>query len=37
MTSQAVTELDGRVFNGNTIKPRFYDAEKFAKGVYDMK
>ena len=31
---KAVTELNGRVFNGNTITPRFYDVDKFEKGVY---
>ncbi|KAF4449727.1 DNA-damage repair [Fusarium albosuccineum] len=31
---RAVNELDGRVFNGNVIAPKFYDTEKFEKGVY---
>lgn len=31
---QAVNELKGRIFNGNSIEPRFYDAEKFEKGEY---
>ncbi|KJZ76315.1 hypothetical protein HIM_04397 [Hirsutella minnesotensis 3608] len=31
---RAVNELDGRVFNGNTITPKFYDAEKFERGIY---
>lgn len=31
---QAVNELDGRVFNGNAIAPRFYNAEKFERGNY---
>lgn len=31
---RAVNELDGRVFNGNTIMPKFYDVEKFESGVY---
>lgn len=31
---KAVNELDGRVFNGNTIVPRFFDTEKFEKGIY---
>ncbi|KND91515.1 Splicing factor 45 [Tolypocladium ophioglossoides CBS 100239] len=31
---RAVTELDGRIFNGNTIIPKFYDADKFEEGVY---
>lgn len=32
---RAVNALDGRVFAGNTIEPRFYDAEAFEKGVYE--
>ncbi|OAA33371.1 D111/G-patch protein [Moelleriella libera RCEF 2490] len=32
---RAVNELDGRVFNGNTIAPGFYDANTFDKGIYD--
>ncbi|KAL7809178.1 hypothetical protein V8C44DRAFT_334693 [Trichoderma aethiopicum] len=31
---RAVNELDGRVFNGNTIIPKFYDTERFEKGIY---
>ncbi|KAJ6440330.1 G-patch domain-containing protein [Purpureocillium lavendulum] len=31
---RAVNELDGRVFNGNTIVPKFYDVEKFERGIY---
>ncbi|KAL6863920.1 hypothetical protein J3F83DRAFT_743948 [Trichoderma novae-zelandiae] len=31
---RAVNELDGRVFNGNNIIPKFYDTEKFEKGIY---
>ncbi|GJC79700.1 DNA-damage-repair/toleration protein DRT111, chloroplastic [Colletotrichum liriopes] len=31
---RAVNELDGRVFNGNTVVPKFYDTEKFERGVY---
>ncbi|PHH88951.1 hypothetical protein CDD83_6858 [Cordyceps sp. RAO-2017] len=31
---RAVNELDGRVFNGNAIAPRFYDAERFEQGDY---
>ncbi|KPM44727.1 hypothetical protein AK830_g1804 [Neonectria ditissima] len=31
---RAVNELDGRVFNGNTIVPRFYDTDKFEMGIY---
>ena len=34
MIIQAVNELEGRVFNGNTIVPKFFDTEKFEKGVY---
>ncbi|PCD18948.1 hypothetical protein FGRA07_06701 [Fusarium graminearum] len=32
---RAVNELDGRVFNGNTILPEFYDTEKFEQGLYN--
>ncbi|KAL3960960.1 hypothetical protein ACCO45_006077 [Purpureocillium lilacinum] len=31
---RAVNELDGRIFNGNTIVPKFYDVENFERGVY---
>ncbi|KAK2062195.1 G-patch domain-containing protein [Colletotrichum caudatum] len=31
---RAVNELDGRVFNGNTVVPKFYDTEKFERGIY---
>ncbi|KAI4133792.1 MAG: hypothetical protein LQ347_002065 [Umbilicaria vellea] len=31
---RAVNALEGRNFNGNTIKARFYDSEKFEKGLY---
>lgn len=31
---QAVNELEGRVFNGNSIAPSFYDAERFDRGLY---
>ncbi|KAL0942811.1 g-patch DNA repair protein [Colletotrichum truncatum] len=31
---RAVNELDGRIFNGNTVVPKFYDTEKFERGVY---
>ena len=34
---KAVNELDGRIFNGNAIAPRFYDADKFEKGMYTGK
>ncbi|UNI20783.1 hypothetical protein JDV02_006840 [Purpureocillium takamizusanense] len=34
---RAVNELDGRIFNGNTIVPNFYDVEKFERGVYTAK
>ncbi|KAI9900437.1 hypothetical protein N3K66_004699 [Trichothecium roseum] len=32
---RAVNELDGRIFNGNAIIPRFYDNERFGKGIYE--
>lgn len=32
---RAVNALDGRVFNGNTIVPRFWDVDRFEKGVYE--
>lgn len=35
MISQAVNALEGRIFNGNTIRAGFYDAEKFEEGVYE--
>ncbi|KAF6844061.1 g-patch DNA repair protein [Colletotrichum musicola] len=31
---RAVNELDGRVFNGNVVVPKFYDTEKFERGIY---
>ncbi|RSL43172.1 hypothetical protein CEP53_011834 [Fusarium sp. AF-6] len=31
---RAVNELDGRVFNGNAIVPKFFSTEKFEKGLY---
>ena len=31
---QAVNALEGRIFNGNTITARFFDTDKFEKGVY---
>ncbi|KAL1960268.1 hypothetical protein VTO42DRAFT_8811 [Malbranchea cinnamomea] len=31
---RAVNALEGRIFNGNTITARFYDADKFEKGIY---
>ncbi|KAK4448273.1 hypothetical protein QBC34DRAFT_116751 [Podospora aff. communis PSN243] len=31
---RAVNDLEGRIFNGNTIVPRFYDLDKFENGVY---
>ncbi|KAM0524046.1 hypothetical protein ACHAPE_001301 [Trichoderma viride] len=34
---RAVTELDGRVFNGNNIIPKFYDTEDFERGNYTAK
>ncbi|KAL8798233.1 MAG: hypothetical protein Q9182_006839 [Xanthomendoza sp. 2 TL-2023] len=32
---RAVNALEGRIFNGNAIKAKFYDCEKFDSGVYD--
>ncbi|ETS81764.1 hypothetical protein PFICI_06766 [Pestalotiopsis fici W106-1] len=32
---RAVNALDGRVFAGSSIEPRFYDLETFEKGVYE--
>lgn len=32
---QAVNALDGRIFNGNAIVPKFFDEEKFEQGVYE--
>ncbi|KAL8813375.1 MAG: hypothetical protein Q9223_000709 [Gallowayella weberi] len=32
---RAVNALEGRIFNGNAIKAKFYDCEKFNSGVYD--
>ncbi|TPX06906.1 uncharacterized protein E0L32_002402 [Thyridium curvatum] len=32
---QAVNALEGRIFNGNAIVAKFYDSEKFEKGVYN--
>ena len=34
MAHQAVNELDGRIFNGSPIAPRFYDSDKFERGLY---
>ncbi|KAJ0285431.1 hypothetical protein Brms1b_004274 [Colletotrichum noveboracense] len=31
---RAVNELDGRIFNGNTVTPKFYDTAKFEQGIY---
>jgi len=31
---RAVNELDGRIFNGNAIAPKFYSLEKFEKHKY---
>ncbi|KAF3760660.1 hypothetical protein M406DRAFT_358287 [Cryphonectria parasitica EP155] len=31
---RAVNALEGRVFNGNAIAARFWDADKFEKGIY---
>jgi len=30
-----VNALEGRVFNGNMINARFFDAEKFEMGIYE--
>lgn len=35
--AQAVNELDGRIFNGNTILPKFYDVDKFEQGNFSAK
>ncbi|PHH52157.1 hypothetical protein CFIMG_003677RA [Ceratocystis fimbriata CBS 114723] len=32
---RAVSELNGRMFSGNTIKPAYYDSEKFEACIYD--
>ncbi|KAI0024189.1 hypothetical protein F4780DRAFT_650155 [Xylariomycetidae sp. FL0641] len=32
---RAVNALDGRIFNGNTIQPQFYDVDKFERRVYE--
>ncbi|KAI0470707.1 hypothetical protein GGR56DRAFT_683778 [Xylariaceae sp. FL0804] len=32
---RAVNALDGRVFAGNTIRPQFYDPDKFESRVYE--
>lgn len=32
--SQAVNALDGRIFNGNSIRARFFDTDKFERGEY---
>ncbi|KAJ3463146.1 hypothetical protein MRS44_007932 [Fusarium solani] len=32
---RAVNELDGRVFNGNAIVPKFFSTERFEKGLYE--
>ncbi|KAI9731789.1 MAG: hypothetical protein M1834_004578 [Cirrosporium novae-zelandiae] len=32
---RAVNALEGRIFNGNTIQARFFDSEKFEKGIYE--
>lgn len=31
---RAVNALEGRVFNGNAILAKFYDTDKFEKGIY---
>ncbi|KHN96648.1 G-patch domain containing protein [Metarhizium album ARSEF 1941] len=32
----AVNELNGRIFNGNAIIPKFHDSEAFERGVYNV-
>lgn len=32
---RAVNALEGRIFNGNTIIARFFDAEKFDQGFFN--
>jgi splicing factor 45 len=32
---RAVNALEGRIFNGNAISARFFDNEKFEKGIYE--
>ncbi|KAK0708784.1 hypothetical protein B0T21DRAFT_298579 [Apiosordaria backusii] len=32
---RAVNALEGRIFNGNTIRAGFYDADKFEEGIYE--
>ncbi|KAI1107099.1 hypothetical protein F4804DRAFT_241135 [Jackrogersella minutella] len=32
---RAVNALDGRIFAGNTIKPQFYDVDKFEQRIYE--
>jgi splicing factor 45 len=31
---RAVSELNGRVFNGNAIVARFFDKDRFEQGVF---
>jgi splicing factor 45 len=31
---RAVNALEGRIFNGNTVKAMFFDAERFKEGEY---
>ncbi|EKG21406.1 hypothetical protein MPH_01265 [Macrophomina phaseolina MS6] len=33
---RAVNAMDGRVFNGNTIRARYFDVDKFEKGDYTL-
>ncbi|GME28108.1 g-patch dna repair protein [Neofusicoccum parvum] len=33
---RAVNAMDGRVFNGNTIRARYFDEDKFEKGDYKV-
>jgi splicing factor 45 len=31
---QAVNALKGRIFNGNTIAPKYFDSQRFEQGIY---
>ncbi|MCJ1292661.1 hypothetical protein MMC34_004214 [Xylographa carneopallida] len=33
---RAVNALEGRIFNGNTITARFFDTDKFEKGIFNQ-
>ncbi|KAJ9642445.1 hypothetical protein H2199_004826 [Coniosporium tulheliwenetii] len=32
---RAVNALEGRIFNGNTIRAKFFDTERFENGIYE--